>query len=67
MLPHLILFWIWLLPFSGPGHQRDDRFFKEDHLTGADYIGLSVDQTYVLTGREHIGIWVHESGRWERS
>lgn len=44
-----------------------DRYFKEDHLTGADYIRLSADGTYTLTGREHMGIWVVESGRWKQS
>ena len=44
-----------------------DRYFKEDHLTGADYIRLFADGTYTLTGREHMGLWVLESGRWERS
>ena len=43
-----------------------DRYFKEDHLTGADYIRMSADGTYTLTVREHMGIWVIESGQWER-
>ena len=61
------LLWMCLLNFIGPGQELHDRYFKEDHLTGADYIRLSADQTYVLTGREHMGIWVFETGRWERS
>ena len=59
--------WMCLLDFFEPGQASQDRYFKEDHLTGADYIRLSADQTYVLTGREHMGIWVFETGWWERS
>jgi hypothetical protein len=59
--------WICLLNFFEPGQASQDRYFKEDHLTGADCIRLSADHTYVLTGREHMGIWVFETGRWERS
>jgi hypothetical protein len=62
-----VLFWMCLVTFAAPGQQREDRYFKEDHLTGADYIRLSIDETYVRTGREHMGIWIHETGRWERS
>jgi hypothetical protein len=49
------------------GEPASDRYFREDHLTGADYIRLSADGTYTLTGREHMGVWVTESGRWEQS
>jgi hypothetical protein len=59
--------WMCLLNFTAPAQESLDRYFKEDHLTGADYIRLSTDRTYVLTGREHMGIWVLETGRWERS
>jgi hypothetical protein len=44
-----------------------DRCFKEDHYTGADYIRLQANGTYSITGREHMGIWVLESGRWEQA
>ena len=60
-----VLLWLCLVNFTG--QQGPDRYFKEDHLTGADYIWLAPDHTYRLTGREHMGIWVVESGRWERS
>ena len=58
---------LWLCLFNLIGHQPPDRYFKEDHLTGADYIWLGADHTYRVTGREHMGIWVFESGRWEHS
>ena len=58
---------LWLVFFNVSGHQSPDRYFKEDHLTGADYILLAGDGTYCVTGREHLGIWVLQSGRWERS
>ena len=53
-----VVLWAFLLTFTSPGQQRQDRYFKEDHLTGADYIRLAADDTYVLTGREHMGIWL---------
>lgn len=62
-----VVLWAFLLTFTSPGQQRQDRYFKEDHLTGADYIRLAADDTYVLTGREHMGIWLLETGRWERA
>lgn len=43
-----------------------DRYFKEDHLTGADYIALRSDGTYAITGREHMGVFALESGRWRK-
>jgi hypothetical protein len=42
-------------------------YFKEDHLTGAKYIALESDGTYTITGREHMGVSVEESGRWRKS
>jgi hypothetical protein len=42
-------------------------YFKEDHLTGADYLALAPDGSYTLTAREHMGVWVTESGRWSKS
>ena len=56
---------LWLCVFTFFGEQA--RYFKEDHLTGADYICLDADQTYRLIAREHTGIWVLESGRWRQS
>jgi hypothetical protein len=58
---------LWLCLFNFVGQQRPDRYFKEDHLTGADYLWLAADHSYCLTGREHMGVWVLESGRWEHS
>lgn len=58
---------LWLYLSNVIGQQPQARYFKEDHLTGADYICLAADHTYHLTGREHMGIWVLESGRWEHS
>jgi len=51
----------------GNAQRGPDRYFKEDHLTGADYIRLAPDHTYRLIGREHMGVWILESGRWEQS
>jgi hypothetical protein len=58
---------LWLCLCNFIGQQPQARYFKEDHLTGADYIWLAADHTYRLTGREHMGTWVLESGRWEHS
>jgi hypothetical protein len=58
---------LWLCLFNFMGQQRPDQYFKEDHVTGADYLWLAADHTYRRTGREHMGIWVLESGRWEPS
>jgi hypothetical protein len=38
------------------------RYFKEDHLNGADYIALAPDGSYTLSRREHMGVSVEESG-----
>ena len=43
------------------------RYFKEDHLTGAAYIAFAADGSYTLTGREHMGVSVDESGGWSKS
>ncbi len=43
------------------------KYFKEDHLTGAMYIALASDGSYTVTAREHMGVWVEESGRWSES
>jgi len=62
LIPALLL---WLAGAAGPAQTGQDRYFKEDHLTGAAYIRLAADGTYTITGREHMGLWVYESGRWE--
>ena len=59
------LLWLWL--FGATSEHPHPRYFKEDHLTGADYPCLAADHTYRLTGREHIGVWILESGRWQPS
>jgi hypothetical protein len=58
---------LWLCLVTVTGQQPQAQYFKEDHLTGADYICLAADHSYNLTGREHMGVWVLESGRWEHS
>jgi hypothetical protein len=58
---------LWLCVVTVTGQQPQAQYFKEDHLTGADYICLAADHSYHLTGREHMGVWVLESGRWEHS
>jgi hypothetical protein len=58
---------LWLCVVTVTGQQPQAQYFKEDHLTGADYICLAADHSYNLTGREHMGVWVLESGRWEHS
>jgi hypothetical protein len=47
--------------------RRTSRYFKEDHLTGAKYIALATDGSYTVTGVEHMGISVEESGKWSKS
>jgi hypothetical protein len=47
--------------------RNTSRYFKEDHLTGADYIALAPNGSYTLTGREHMGVSVEESGGWSKS
>lgn len=42
-------------------------YFKEDHFTGAKYIALASEGSYEITAREHMGVWVDESGRWSKS
>jgi hypothetical protein len=51
------------LPSQAPGQ---DRFFKEEHYTGADYLLLRADGTYAITGREHMGLFALESGHWHK-
>jgi hypothetical protein len=63
MITGLLL--LWLSAISALGQSAQDWYFREDHLTGADYIRLSADGTYTLTGRKHMGISVIESGRWD--
>ena len=47
--------------------QERTRYFKEDHLTGADYLMLSAKGTYRVIYREHMGVWQGESGHWEKT
>ena len=56
-----------LLASSSLAAANRTRYFKEDGLTGADYLVLATDGTYSLTGREHMGVWVIEVGRWNQS
>ena len=50
------------VPQSSPVRE----FFKEDHYTGADYLALDSSGAYELVGREHMGVWILEKGRWTR-
>lgn len=42
-------------------------YFEEDGGTGAMYSALTSDGNYKVTAREHMGVWVEESGRWAKS
>jgi hypothetical protein len=41
-----------------------DRYFKSDHLTGASYLRLTADGSYEVVLREHMGVFLFDSGRW---
>jgi hypothetical protein len=56
-----------LLASSSLSAANRTRYFKQDGLTGADYLVFATDGTYSLTGREHMGVWVIEVGRWHQS
>jgi hypothetical protein len=43
------------------------RYFKEDHLTGADYLAFIPDGNYQRVNREHTGVWFVEAGASHRS
>ena len=60
-----ILGLLWFLTVSTPATAQE-RYFKEDHLTGAAYFCMATDGSYTLTAREHMGVWVIESGRWQQ-
>lgn len=62
-----ILLMVWIAGAALAGADAGNRYFKEDHLTGADYFRLSSDGTYEITSREHLGVWMSESGRWEKN
>jgi len=49
---------------AGLSATTTSRYFKEDHFTGAMYIALTSDGSYTVTAREHMGVWVEESGQW---
>jgi hypothetical protein len=54
-------------PATDLAHQataQRDRYFKEDHLTGADYLWLRADGNYTITSREHVGLFEGERGQW---
>src|SRR3984957_15168089 len=61
------LCFVILLASSSLSAANRTRYFKQDGLTGADYLVLATDGTYSLTGREHMGSWVIEVGRWNQS
>ena len=61
-----ILGLLWFLTVSTPAAAQE-RYFKEDHLTGAAYFCMASDGAYTLTAREHMGVWVIESGRWRQT
>jgi hypothetical protein len=42
------------------------RYFKEDHLTGAEYLWLRDNGDYTIVSREHMGIFQLEGGRWTK-
>jgi hypothetical protein len=41
---------LWLCVVTVTGQQPQAPYFKEDHLTGADYICLAAEHSYHLTG-----------------
>ena len=54
----LTMCFVILLAASNLSAANRARYFKEDGLTGADYLVLATDGTYSLTGREHMGVCV---------
>lgn len=42
------------------------RYFKEDHLTGAEYLWLRDNGDYTIVTRECLGIFQLEGGRWTK-
>ena len=56
---------VCLLGAAQPSKKRPDlRHFKEDHLTGAEYLRMSSAGTYEVIIREHMGLWVLDEGTW---
>jgi hypothetical protein len=53
-------------PMPSPTPTSPGEFFKEDHLTGADYLALYPSGEYEIIGREHMGIFHLERGTWTR-
>ena len=53
-------------PAPSPSPGGIPEFFKEDHLTGADYLALYPSGKYEILGREHMGIFDLERGTWTR-
>ena len=63
MVPRLLATVLLLVGADGIGTPTL-RYFKEDHLTGADYLRLASSGTYEVIGREHMGIWKLDHGTW---
>ncbi len=55
---------VFFLQLAGAPPAPTLRHFKEDHLTGADYLRLAADGRYDVIGREHMGIWQLDYGSW---
>jgi hypothetical protein len=53
-------------PAASPSATPAAEFYKEDHLTGADYLALYPSGQYEIVGREHMGIFRLERGSWRR-
>ena len=51
---------------GGPNETAEEYFFREDHLTGGDYLHLDARGRYELKAREHMGIFVVDEGAWSK-
>ncbi len=67
MLKHTRLIVAVAVLCTGLSATNTTKYFKEDHFTGALYIALASDGSYTVTAREHMGVWVEQSGRWSKS
>ena len=52
---------VWMLPTNSPS------FFFANLLTGATFYQFSPDGTYVLTAKEHMGVWPVDGGKWTQA
>src|SRR5262245_47485538 len=56
-------------PTPGPAtvasHDDAPRHFLNEHGTGALLMDLARDRTYRVIAREHMGLFVQDSGRWK--